>query len=57
MTPIVNTHDDDRWPISLDTEAGRVFLTTAEAWELLHALDDARLSVWIQKANKGAINV
>jgi hypothetical protein len=30
--------NDTRWPISIDTEAGRVFLTKAEAEMLLHSL-------------------
>ena len=31
MTPIVKTHEDKLWPISLDTDSGRVFLTADEA--------------------------
>jgi hypothetical protein len=38
MTPIAKTHDDARWPISLDTDSGRVFLTADETESLYHSL-------------------
>jgi hypothetical protein len=52
MTPIAKTHDDDRWPISVDTDSGRVFLTTEEAEALYHSLSIALIELDLRDDHK-----
>jgi hypothetical protein len=56
MTPIAKTHDDDRWPISLDTDSGRVFLTADEAESLYHQLYVAFLEIDLREEQKELVN-
>lgn len=57
MTPIAKTHEDDRWPISLDTEAGRVFLTADEAESLYHSLSVCLIELDLKDEDKRHSNV
>jgi hypothetical protein len=52
MTPIAKTHDDDRWPISVDTDAGRVFLTANEAEALYQSLSIALIELDLRDDHK-----
>jgi len=57
MTPIAKTHDDTRWPISVDTDSGRVFLTEEEAEALYSSLSVALTTLDIRdKHNQGETN-
>lgn len=56
MTPIAKTHEDDRWPISLDTEAGRVFLTADEAESLYHSLSVCLIELELLEHDQGESN-
>ena len=41
MTPQVTTVDEPRWPVQMDTDAGRVFMTASEAEHLMFQLNAA----------------
>lgn len=56
MTPIAKTHDDDRWPISLDTDSGRVFLTADEAEALYTSLSIALIELDLRDEHKEESN-
>jgi hypothetical protein len=39
MKPYISTSQDERWPIVMDTDAGRIYLTIQETESLIKQLE------------------